>query len=161
MIITGNKGIALSIDAVFAVMLMLIIFGIIMNISNQHIWSKVNVIEERKLERSALSITDLIMKTSDNNSIFLGSAIVLKNEKRVLENNLDYYLLKEKQFRRLNLAGNVKIAEIYIQYFNGSREIIFEGIGDGKCVVIERFSVIHKLLDSLKAKLGVVVCNAQ
>jgi len=150
----GKKGFLFSLDLGFAFLLVLLmVFLMVYSLGREASYFR-EKLGEKELNSKAISLMDSLVKNSDENNAFLGSAFYDSEVKRVKSNVMDYEQLKKmKSEKKPDFVKG-----IYLE-FDGKKEKIFSEEGSGNCISLSRFVLVQGILEEKKAKIVGVFCS--
>jgi len=154
-----QKGFLFSADASFSVFLIfsactLFLFHISSAYSAQE-----TAVKDFSEFRKASSLLGSFVNDRNESSTVYGSAFYSTDKKRVIENLLDYGLLKKTE-AGLYLGKDFFLQKIYLSFEGGSFETISEKAEGSNCFALERFVLVKYPFEERKAKVVMRFCHA-
>ncbi len=172
---TNSRGISFTIDAGIAVVIMLLMLYIFAYSVNSLTNENLNEVKEFSFYRKAISLSDSLIKNRNETSPEKGSAVYderialplesglefdfsayKSDTKRVIENKIDYGLIKKADFSKIDI---IDVKKVEIEFGDGETEKIFEKNIEGDCIAVERFVIIKQIFILRKGKISIEVCE--
>src|SRR3989338_2203838 len=150
--IINEKGFMFSFDLLLAFFIMCtMLYFMLLNL-DLIAAQNADALEEFSFYQNAFSFADSSVKDS--------FAFYDVEKRRVLDNVLDYGLLKNADAQKLK-NGKFFIGEIALEYANGEKEIISGRGNENNCSAVERLVRVRKDSGDEKAKILFLICGVE
>ena len=147
----NERGLLFSFDLLLAFFIMCaMLYFMLLNV-NLIAERNGNALEEFSFYQNAFSFADSSIKDS--------FAVYDREKRRILDNVIDYGLLKNADAQKLE-NGKFSIGKISLEYADGKKEVISESGNESNCSAVERLVRVRKEFQDGKAKLSFLICGA-
>lgn len=150
-----NKGQVAGLDAAIAFLGLLCGLFLLLSFVFSQTNSSLDWFKRFELERSAVFLTDSLIKNNDPNFSQYGSAALDFSKKRVLSNELDAGLLSQVPFGQSQEPTGVFFNKVLVRFFGGETQTVLDGGPKPDCAGVRR--VVR--VSGQKAVLETEVCR--